>query len=519
MSAPSSGDQPLLRVRGLSKSFPGLKALDNVDLDVRAGEIVAVVGQNGSGKSTLVKVLTGIHEPDQGAEIAVRGAGARGSGWDSGIHVIHQDLGLVGDLSTVENLGLGRGGGRGGLFPTRRRSEERHARELMARFGVEIDVHAPIIHLSPAERTIVAIARALDGWERPDQLLLLDEPTASLHSSEVGRLFDAVRRVASAGAGVIFISHRLDEVINLADRVVALRDGRKVADVSSSEVDRERLVELIVGRALPAASAVSKPRVGEVVLSIRGLCAPSIASLDLDVCAGEVVGLCGILGSGREDIAGLTFGASERHAGTVSVNGNHVNPGNPRHSIATGVALVPRDRHSDGAVMTLSARENLTLPRLGPLTRLFGWIDGRTERDDVGSWIERIGLVPADPERPVELFSGGNQQKIVLAKWLRNEPTVLLLDEPTQGVDVGAKAAIYGLIAEAASRGVAVVLSSSDTDELATVCNRVVVLRDGSVTIELEGDALSESQLVAASLGFSNSDKPQIVEGANRASL
>jgi ABC-type sugar transport system ATPase subunit len=489
--------ESLLRVRGLSKTFPGLKALDDVSLEVKAGEIVALVGQNGSGKSTLVKVLAGVYQPDPGAEIELGEEGR------AGLHFIHQDLGLVGTLSTIENFDLGRNLGRSALLPAPVRDEARHAEELVAGFGAYIDVRAPVEKLSAAERAIVAIARALDGWEQPKNVLVLDEPTASLHGEEVDKLFVAVRRVAERGAGVIFISHRLDEVIEIADRVVCLRDGKLIADVPRGGYDHDDLVELIAGEALTAAEEVATPRAqGEPVLRASGIRAPTIAAMDIALHKGEILGVSGVLGSGREEVAATLFGAGLGTVEELEVDGEVLGQLDPRRAIAAGVAYVPGDRHREGAVMKMTVRENMTLPRLRPLQRMMGWLDQREERREVDRWIDRVAVRPAEPERALELFSGGNQQKVVLAKWLRNEPKALLMDEPTQGVDVGAKAGIFELIANAAAAGAGVLVCSSDAKELALICDRVLVMRDGEVVAEVaRGTQLSEAGLVRAGIG------------------
>jgi ABC-type sugar transport system ATPase subunit len=494
--------ESLLRVRGLSKTFPGLKALDDVSLEVASGEIVALVGQNGSGKSTLVKVLAGVHQPDPGAEIELGEEGR------AGLHFIHQDLGLVGTLSTIENFDLGRQLGRSALMPAPVRDEARHAEELVAGFGARIDVRAPVDKLSAAERAIVAIARALDGWEQPKNVLVLDEPTASLHGEEVDKLFVAVRRVAERGAGVIFISHRLDEVIEIADRVVCLRDGKLIADVPRGGYDHDDLVELIAGEALAAAEEAAPRDRGEPVLRARGIRAPTIAAMDIALHKGEILGVSGVLGSGREEVAATLFGAGLGTVEELEVDGEALGQLDPRRAIAAGVAYVPGDRHREGAVMKMTVRENMTLPRLRPLQRMMGWLDQREERREVDRWIDRVAVRPAEPERALELFSGGNQQKVVLAKWLRNEPKALLMDEPTQGVDVGAKAGIFELIANAAAAGAGVLVCSSDAKELALMCDRVLVMRDGEVVAEVaRGTQLSEAGLVRAGLGSGASHK------------
>ena len=503
-------DTPLLRVRGLSKAFPGLLALDGVDLTVSSGEIVAVVGQNGSGKSTLVKILAGVYQADPGSEVEVYGSdGTRVTGAMAGaeLRFIHQDLGLIGTLNTVENLDLGLAYGHRLLAPSRRKAERARARELIARFGASFDVDLPVASLTASERTIVAIARALSDWTGSDHVLVLDEPTAALRGEESGRLFEAVRRVADEGAGILFISHHLEEVLDLADRIVVLRDGQKVADTPADHVDEKQLVELIVGREVDPAVLKHKDR-GEAVLEVSGLSGATLREIDLRVNAGEIVGVTGIIGSGRERLTETIFGAARADAGVVRVSGRRLPAGDPRAAVAAGLGFVPADRHRAGAVMTMSARENLTLPRMSPLRRRFGRLDAKAERREAASWAADVELRPPEMDRPLELYSGGNQQKVVIAKWLRNDPRLLLLDEPTQGVDVGAKAKIHELIGEAAAGGAGVLVCSSDTEELTVLCDRVLVLRDGKVAAELRRDALSETALLNASMGLAEIPQP-----------
>lgn len=498
-----SADLPcdtLLSVRNLSKSFPGQRALISVDLDVAAGEIVAVVGQNGSGKSTLVKVLSGIYEPDPGSDIRTA-SGDHLSHTDRNksdtVHVIHQDLGLIPTMSTVENLALGSRDGVRVALPYSRRGEQKRARELVGRFGAEFDVTAPIGTLTAAERAIVAIARALADWEHPRQILLLDEPTAALHESEAQRLFTAVRRLAAEGAGVIFISHRLGEVLGLADRIVALRGGKVVTDVATTDIDHRELIRVIVGRDIVDDCGVGRPHpAGKPVLRVRGLRSSRVSGLDLDVYATEIVGVCGIVGSGREHIGGLVFGATPRAAGSVTVDEAIVPAGSPSAAIKHGMAFVPSDRRADGAVMTMRARENVTLVNLKPLRGRLGWLKAAAERRDAQRWLVQVELDPPLPERVLDEFSGGNQQKVVIAKWLRNLPRVLILDEPTQGVDVGARSALHSLIRNAAADGAAVLVSSSDAIELIALCDRVIVMRDGAVVTEFRSPNITEENLV-----------------------
>ena len=361
-------------------------------------------------------------------------------------------------------------------MPFPRKREQKRAQELIAQFGANFNVNIPVAALSPAERTIVAIARALDGWTSNDNVLVLDEPTAALQEEEVLKLFSAVRNVVAAGAGVIIISHRLDEVVELADRVVVLRDGRLVADQLRGHFDKRTLVQLIAG-------TEESPEV-EVARHASG---------------GDVM-LTGLLGSGMEQIGGAIFG-SVAAIGTVRVGGAEIPRGKPVAAVAAGIGFVPADRRGLGSVVTMSARDNLTLPRLSTVRNALGAISNKTEKADAASWMDRVEVRPRGAtERTFSLFSGGNQQKIIIAKWMRNDPRVLVLEEPTQGVDVAAQASIHQLIARVASEGSAVLVSSTDTKELVSLCHRVVVLHEGVIAAEFEGARLTESNVLRTTL-------------------
>jgi ABC-type sugar transport system ATPase subunit len=510
--------RPLLRVSGLSKTFPGLKALDDVSFTVGAGEIVAVVGHNGSGKSTLVKILADVYRPDPGAIIEVRDA--TGDLLDraaarEGLHFIHQDLGLINMLSTVENMSLGRSARGRSLSPIRSAAERDAARRLTARFGARFDPTIPVGRLSPAERAIVAIARAMDGWTRNDNVLVLDEPTAAFHGEEVEVLFSAVRRIAADGAGVVFISHRLDEVLGLADRVIALRDGRVVANQPAASLDYDQMVQLIAGRAVADLEVAREARPEASVLRVSGLQGEEIRDVSFELGASEIVGVSGILGSGREELAGLLFGARHRMGGTVEILGDELMSDDTGAAIDAGLGYVPPDRRRGGAVMEMTVRENLTLPLMRPLRRRLGRLDERAERAETQRWMGTVALRPPNSQQALKLFSGGNQQKVVLARWLRTEPRVLLLDEPTQGVDVGAKAGIYELILAAAQAGTGVLVCSSDTKELVTLSDRVLVLDEGRIVGDVPRRELTESRLVRAELGLGANSSSSVGKGAS----
>lgn len=483
--------EPLLEIRGVSKSFAGHKALDHVSLSINRGEVVALLGHNGSGKSTLVKILSGVYAAEDGA--ILRHA--------TSLHFIHQTLGLVPSLTVSENLDIGSRGRSLDLRPIHRRRERARVAKLMEVFGASIDPDTSVGSLTQAEQTIVGIVRALDSWTSADNVLVLDEPTAALHDGEVEALKRAIRTLAASGAGVIFISHRLPEVAALADRAIILKNGRVVAERQRGDLNETLLVQLIAGAAPDAMGARTADRAGRSVLQVRGLIASPLQDVTFSVEPGEILGLSGLVGSGMEQVNALLFGVGVPSAGVVIVGDTRLQSGSPVKAIDAGLAYVPADRRRLGGFGRFSARENVTLPLLSPLTARWGAIDTRLERRETLEWMDRLRVQPpGQTELAFDLFSGGNQQKLVLAKWLRMRPRVLLIDEPTQGVDVGARAEIYRLLADAARQGAAVVVSSSDTKELAELCDRVLVLRDGRLADELSGERLDESALVAAAL-------------------
>ena len=495
----NSSENPVLTVTNLSKSFGGTRALRNVDFDVRAGEIHALVGQNGSGKSTLIKILAGYHAPDNGATATVDGRelelGHAAAAAQGGLRFVHQDLGLVPALGALDNLALGRGytKRRGGTINWSHEAEL--GRRALAELGYDINLKVPVDRLKASERTGIAIARALESGAGA-KVLLLDEPTASLPAAEADRLFDVVRSVAASGVGVVYVSHRFPEVLTLSDRVTVLRDGVRVATERTAELDETRLVELTVGRSIErSAHGHSEPVAPSAapLLVAENLSGEVVASLNLAVQPGEVLGIAGVTGSGREEVAGMLFGAVPR-GGTITLDGAELPSSRPMESLRRGMAFVPADRLSKAAFLDMALRVNLTIAKLEPVYGPFGVRKG-VERRQARNWLNKLDVVPKAPEARLMSLSGGNQQKVVLARVLRLEPRVLVLDEPTQGVDVGAKAAIHEIVRGAAREGTAVIVASTESEELVEICDRIVVLVGGARIADYPVATLSADQL------------------------
>jgi ribose transport system ATP-binding protein len=507
LSAPAS---LVLRICHLSKTFPGTRALLDVDLDVRAGEVHALVGQNGSGKSTLIKILAGYHDPDPGSDAMVTGEryelGDSHAAHAAGLRFVHQDLGLVPMLNAVDNLALGIGyvTGRGGRI--RWRQQTALARQAIASIGYQVDVRRPIGLLEPIEKTAVAIARALRGIrENTVSLLVLDEPTAAMPQPEVERLFDIIRRVKSRGVGVLYVSHHLAEVFAIADRVTVLRDGRNVGTRVTADLKPRELVEMMTGGVVDDAPATTSGAAAEEIMRVSSLRGRKLHDFSVGLHRGEVVGVAGITGSGREEVCPLIFGGMPR-GGDVVVGGRTLEAMCPDRAVDLGVGLVPADRHRDGLVLSFSVGENLTLTDLGAFWRRFRLQHGE-ERRQVAAAIERFGVKTPAGGTMTESLSGGNQQKIVLGKWLRLKPRVLLLDEPTQGVDIAAKADVHRLIDEAAREGTAVLVCSTDESELERLCDRVVVLRGGRLAAEFCRPHITAKRLAQESLGLEHAGR------------
>jgi ribose transport system ATP-binding protein len=495
-----------LRVQRLSVTFPGMRALTDVDLHVALGEVHALVGHNGSGKSTLIKVLSGLHAPDKGSAVTI---GGRPLPWESpadserlGVRVVQQNLGLVPVLSITENVLMGSGYSARRLGRIAWRQEHDRVAEHMSRLGYEVDTRSLVGELPAATRSAVAMARALSPRrDRPaPQILLLDEITAAMPEPDIQRVLQLVRTLTAQDVAVLYVSHHLEEVLQVADRVTVLRDGRRITCLPGGELTQDGLAELVIGETQRPdqrqASQAAGVRLGADseagTLRVTELCGATVQGLSFSATPGGIVGIAGITGSGREEMAQLLLGALPRE-GAVELGGQIVPPDRPRRAVEMGMTLVPADRMADAVISSQNVRENLTVAGLRRQKGLAP-IQVRAERAQVDGWIEKLAIRGATADGSINTLSGGNQQKVILARCLSVKPKLLVLDEPTQGVDIGAKAEIHSLVREASSAS-AVVVCSSDNYELASLCTEVLVLHRGRLVGHLFGEAITEQNL------------------------
>ena len=490
----------LLEMRGIDKSFPGVHALDSVDLDLRTGEVLALLGENGAGKTTLIKVLGGAYVPDAGS-IRIGGNPLRISNpidaQRAGVAIIYQEFNLVPHLTARENIFLGQEDARMGFVSHRR--EAAGARELFGRIGVDVDPEARCSELTVAQQQIVEIAKALSQDAR---IIVMDEPSATLTSREVDRLFEVIADLKRHGIGVIYISHRLEEIFRVADRVMVMRDGMLVGTRRVADITRGRMIEMMVGRKLENEFPARTCRAGAERLVVRGLSrGTSVRDVSFSVRGGEVLVLTGLVGAGRTEAARLIFGADRADSGQVLLDGRELRIRSPRDAIAGGLCLLTEDRKSQGLVLAHSVRENFGLPNLPRLARA-GFVRRRAESKALARYVEALKIKIPHQEETVANLSGGNQQKVVLAKWLQAHCDVVIFDEPTRGIDVGAKYEIYVLINELAAAGKAILMISSELPEVLGMADRILVMHDGRITGQiLDVAAATQEQVMELAVG------------------
>jgi ribose transport system ATP-binding protein len=489
---------PVLRLRGVSKSFGRVRVLDSVDFELLPGEVHALLGGNGAGKSTLMKILEGVHRPDSGTIELDGSAIEPASPQDArelGIAMIFQEFSLVPTLSVAANIFLGAEPREHGLLDER--SMRERAREHLMELGIDIDPRTPVARLSTAHWQLIEIAKALS---RDARILIMDEPTASLATSEAERLFELIGELRARGISIIYISHRLEEIERVADRVTVLRDGRKVLTGDATEFTMDAIIEHIAGGAvsgaLGAEQSIKAAPGRRALLEVEGVTAGDrVQGVSFEVHEAEIVGIVGLMGSGRSELARALFGIDRITGGTVRLHGRELRIRRPADAIAAGIALVPEDRRIQGLVLAHGVQSNLLLPLLPQLTSR-GFINDRRGREVYERYADRLAIKASSPRAAAKRLSGGNQQKVVLGKWLAREPQLLILDEPTAGVDVSTRSEIVGMVRELAAEGKGVILISSELTEVLALCHRVIVLRDGRVDAELDRDEIvSEPQL------------------------
>lgn len=502
----ANGHKPgALGVDGLVKQFGGNHAVDGVSFDLRPGTIHALLGGNGSGKSTTIKILSGVYRADEGT-IAVGGERADARSWtpadakDAGLRFVHQDSSTFAELTVAENLAIGHGFETGPSGLVRWRAQHRRARALLDRFGLDIDPGLDLAQCGVATQSMVAIARALQDLELGESgertgILVLDEPTAALPPKEVALLLAELRRFASEGQTILYVTHRLEEVVEIADRATVLRDGRVAGTLERSEIDHGSLVSMITGSKAAAAMPTRPAHSGgESRLQCRDLAGGAVHGASFELCAGEIVAVAGLLGSGRSTLLRMIAGDESRESGEILFDGAEVSFRDPRDAAKAGVAYSPEDRRTSAAFLDMSVRENIGMASADQYFR-HGYLNHRAEIADAWRLLDTYQVRAASTEMPLSGLSGGNQQKALLVRWFRLRPRVLLLDEPTQGVDVGARAEIWQLVRRAVDEGAAALVVLSDFEELVSMCDRAIVMSRGRTVTEVDCDDLSESKL------------------------
>ncbi|MCR9295672.1 MAG: sugar ABC transporter ATP-binding protein, partial [bacterium] len=490
-----------IQVQGIGKSFAGVRALQDVDLELRSGEVLAVVGENGAGKSTLMKILAGVQLPDEG-QVLIDGQPVKldscRAAMERGIVLIHQELNLAENLDVGANIFLGREPLRFGLIDHRKIHEE--SRKYLSMVGLDVEPTTLVQELSIGRQQMVEIAKALSVGAR---VLIMDEPTSSLSARETARLFEVVRDLRSKGVSIIYISHRLGEVRELADRACVLRDGRNAGELARNEIHHDNLVRLMVGRELSQFYARTSHPIGEVVLEVRNLVTPAWPQhpVSFRVHQGEIVGLAGLVGAGRSELLQVLFGVDQPLAGEIRLNSETLQLASPADAIAAGIALVPEDRKQHGLILEMSVRENTSLAGLKRNRLPLGFLNRKQEDLDTGRMSDKLRIKTPGPEQVVQYLSGGNQQKVVIGKWLALSPKLLLLDEPTRGIDVGAKEEIYRLMEELAEAGMAILFVSSEMEEILGMSDRTLVMHEGRIAGELQRDELSEESVMQLATG------------------
>ena len=485
---------PFLEMRNITKQFPGVLALNNVNLQVYPGQVLALVGENGAGKSTLMKVISGVHKMDAG-EIILEGKSVSITSplhsRQLGISIIFQELSVLNNMSIAENIFVGREKKKGAFVD--KKAQHREAKKLLARVGLDIDTNTMTRKLSTAQKQMVEVAKALSFNSK---LIIMDEPTSSLTDKETAMLMDIIRKLRDDGVAIVFISHRMNEIFEISDEVAVMRDGEMVGRMVTSEVSEADIIAAMVGRDVNDIFHKEYAPIGDVVLEVKNLSTKNfLKDVSFNVRAGEIVGFAGLVGAGRSEVMRAVFGIDRRESGEVYVNGKKINVKTPRDAIAAGMGFVPEDRKEQGLILKQTIRANASLAALRSVAR--GWfIDKKRENHLTDEYVAKLRVKTPSIEQKVMNLSGGNQQKVVIAKWMANNPKVLILDEPTRGIDVGAKKEIHTLMSELAQQGVAIIMISSELPEVLGMADRIYVMHDGAVKGEIDRENASQESVM-----------------------
>ncbi len=493
---------PIMELRHITKQFPGVMALSGVDLDIRPGEVHALVGENGAGKSTLIKVMTGFHQMNDG-QMLIDGKPVvftdPHQAIEAGIACIYQELSIVPQIDVAKNLFLGNWPTKGAFLDSK--SQYAAAEKVLERIRLDVSPKAMAGDLSIAQQQMIEIGRALT---RNARIIIMDEPTSSLTDREADILMDLIRQLRSEGTSIVYISHKLDEVLAISDRITVLCDGHNVTSVDAKDVTRQKLIEYMLGRPLDNMYNKQPAEQGDTILRVEGLTRKGVfEDVSFEARKGEVLGFFGLVGAGRSEIMRAIFGVDKLDSGKIYIGGNEVKIANPVQATALGLALVPEDRKKEGLALRLSVLANMTLVKLPKISRL-GFINKKQQSALTDSYIESIRVKTPTPQQLAGNLSGGNQQKVVIAKWLMEEPDILILDEPTRGIDVGSKAEIYSIICELAQQGVCVIVVSSEMNEILGISDRIITVFEGRITAEFRREDATDKAILASALGGAN---------------
>lgn len=497
--------KPLLQMKNVSKSFPGVKALEDVRLEAYSGEVLALLGENGAGKSTLMKILSGVYHKDtgsifiQGSEVVIKGIK---DAEKHGIAIIHQELSLLPNLKIWENIFLGNEGFNGITRRINKKELKDKAEFLLKDIGFNIDVDTLVKDLNVGEKQLIEIAKALS---KNSKIIIMDEPTTALTDVETDNLFKVIEKLKNDNMGIVYISHRMDEIFRICDRITVLRDGKYIGEVKTTDITKDDLISMMVGRKLEEQFPYRKSSAGQTILKVENLSyAKKVCDISFEAKSGEILGVSGLMGSGRTEMAKTIFGEYKKSSGKIIIDGKKVNICSPKDSIEKGICYLSEDRKKEGLILGMSAGSNMTLANLKKYENGNKRIDKVKEAKDVQEYIKKLSIKTPSADQLIKNLSGGNQQKVILAKWLMLAPKVLIIDEPTRGIDVGAKKEIYDVLNELKATGKAIIMISSDMTEILGICDRVLVMHEGKISGELSREEASQEAIMKYAVGIKN---------------